>query len=321
MSITLTVAASDLMRCRFAVSPVWELQGALRTVLYPERHAVHLPWTRATTRHQDAVRTSVLAQLMPRRGYSPDFLSPPPLSPVATIADDLARVRATPPDQVAAELGRVADQFTEKPASLLALVDDPLHARDQLATALEHWWTHLLAPDWHRVRDTLEGDIAYRANRLAHGGFERLVADIHVGVRWEADTIVVDGLDDKRTLGGRGLLFVPSVFAWPSVAVVTDPYWQPTLVYPARGVGALWMRNTSATRKSIANLLGRTRAAILRELDEPLCTTALAARLGLSPSTASTHLTILREAGLTASHRVGHQVCHTLTTLGREFSN
>ena len=41
-------------------------------------------------------------------------------------------------------------------------------------------------------------------------------------------------------LRDRGLLFVPSAFAWPDVVLVTDPRWQPTLVYPARGVGTLW---------------------------------------------------------------------------------
>jgi hypothetical protein len=41
--------------------------------------------------------------LQPRRGYTPDFLSPP-TGPLAQFDDDLARIAATPPNQVSAEI-------------------------------------------------------------------------------------------------------------------------------------------------------------------------------------------------------------------------
>lgn len=316
MPITLRVDAADVLRCRFAISPVWETLAAVRTLLDPGRHAVNLPWLRASTGHQADARASELALLLPRHGYSPDFLTPAPLTPLTSIEEELARVRETPPERAAAELARLADSSQPRVRRLL---DDPARAIDTLATMVEQWWHRLLAPDWNRIRATLDGDIAYRANRVAQGGMELVVTDLHVDVRWSAGTIVVAGDDRRRDLAGLGLVFVPSVFAWPAVAVITDPPWQPTLIYPARGVGALWTRATATAPDHLAALLGRTRAAILCALTEPISTTHLASRLGLSPATVSGHLGVLRRAGLATAHRAGHQMRYARSTLGHQL--
>lgn len=52
------------------------------------------------------------------------------------------------------------------------------------------------------------------------------------------------------------------------------------------------------------------------EADRSLRTTELARHLAISPATASEHLTVLRQAGLTASLRDRNSVRHTLTPLG-----
>ena len=36
------------------------------------------------------------------------------------------------------------------------------------------------------------------------------------------------------------LLLVPTAFVWPEVWAMLDPPWQPAIVYPPRGLGALW---------------------------------------------------------------------------------
>jgi DNA-binding transcriptional ArsR family regulator len=102
---------------------------------------------------------------------------------------------------------------------------------------------------------------------------------------------------------------------WRSVATVVDEPWLPTIVYPARGVAELW-RAPSAPPEGLARLLGRTRALVLASLDRPLSTTALAALLELSPAGASRHLLALRDAGLVAGARHGHEVRYRLTDLG-----
>jgi hypothetical protein len=75
--IALEFGSSDLLRCRFAVSPLWETVAALRCLLFPQAHTLQLGWIRA----QPAVgslRLGALHALLPERGHVPDFLTPPP---------------------------------------------------------------------------------------------------------------------------------------------------------------------------------------------------------------------------------------------------
>lgn len=64
-------------------------------------------------------------------------------------------------------------------------------------------------------------------------------------------------------------------------------------------------------------LLGRTRAAVLAGVRDPATTTALAERVGVSLAAASQHATVLRNAGLVHTTRIGIAVLHSLTPLGR----
>ena len=64
---------------------------------------------------------------------------------------------------------------------------------------------------------------------------------------------------------------MPSVFNWPAVTVYTDQPWQPTLIYPARGVAAAWL-DTQPYQAALAELIGRTRATILELLTQPTST-------------------------------------------------
>lgn len=93
-----------------------------------------------------------------------------------------------------------------------------------------------------------------------------------------------------------------------------DPPWQPTVIYPARGIGGLWTEPEPGP--ALARLLGANRAAVLAALDAPSTTTALAHRLGLAPSSVSGQLSVLRDAGLLTSRRHGHQVLYERTPLG-----
>ena len=61
---------------------------------------------------------------------------------------------------------------------------------------------------------------------------------------------------------------MPSAYAWPVVAAIVDGPWQPTLVYPARGVAELWAVPTPPPR-ALARLLGQTRALLLVSLEPP----------------------------------------------------
>ncbi|WP_436739794.1 DUF5937 family protein [Streptomyces sp. BBFR102] len=322
MSVRLEVGSADLLRCRFALSPLWETVAAVRTLAEPRRQAYHRPWLREVAAGHDPARTAPLALLLPRTGSTPDFLTPPPTGPHADIEEELGRVAATPLVQVEAELrrtlhgpGRDGPPPAQAAARLLA---DPGRTLRELTELLRDCWRNLLAPRWARVRDLLEADIAVRSRELAAAGLRRTLTGLHPAVGWEEPgTLRVDAPHRAvRRLGGAGLLLLPSAFVWPALTVVTDPPWQPTLIYPARGVGELWREGGPAAPRALARLLGRTRARLLAALDEPATTSRLARAHGLSPATVSAHLTALRESGLVTRRRIGRAVAYARTPLG-----
>ncbi|MFI0999353.1 DUF5937 family protein [Streptomyces galbus] len=317
-------AEEDFLRCRFALSPLWETQEAARTLKRPERHGYHLPWLR---RHRAAVRAldlSGLWLLMPRRGHSPDWLCPPPIGPTASFAEEIAAVRAADPGAAREDTAR---SLAATPGALdspqgRAWLADPQRMVRELADLLERIWHTLVAPDWPRLRALLEADIAFHSRRLAEVGLGGVLPEINRRCGWDAGTLTVgSGGRHERHLGGQGLVLMPSVFVWPDVVSGFDPPWQPTLVYPARGVGGLWTEAADRGGDALVRLLGRGRAAVLAALDDPATTTALAHRLGLAPSSVSAHLTVLRDAGLLAARRYGHQVLYERTPLGMALAS
>ncbi|MGW7612828.1 DUF5937 family protein [Streptomyces sp. NPDC054766] len=309
----------DLLNCRFAVSPLWETQEAVRTLNRPSRHGYHAHWLRRMRTAAAGLDLAPLWLLMPQRGYSPDWLGPPPLGPAASFEEELAAIRAADPDVAREESAR---SLAATPGALAsprgrALLADPARMVRELTGLLEQAWHTLVAPDWPRLRALLEADVAFHSRRLAEVGLGGLLPEIDRRFGWRSHTLTVEvGGRHERHLAGQGLVLMPSVFSWPDVISGFESPWQATLVYPARGIGGLWAEPTDRTPDALVRLLGRGRAAVLTALDEPAGTTALAHRLRLAPSSVSAHLAALRDAGLLVSRRYGHQVLYERTPLG-----
>lgn len=316
-----TFQITDPTSCRWAISPLRETISAVRMLLRPHRHGYHQPWLRDIAPALDELDLTPLLQVMPRRSYHPDFLLPAPLTPNPRFADELALVRRTPARQVRMELSRcLRGQHERLPPPAQALVDHPLRARDLLADTISACWERLISPWWQRIRDVLAGDIAYRTRLLADGGLAAVLSDLHPKVHWQHPTLVVDlpgsGFRDVEDVG---LVLMPSTFEWPNVGVVLDKPWLPTIDYPARGIAALW-EPRSDPPAALARLIGETRAVLLAALTEPTSTTALARRCDLPNSTVSEHLTVLRNAGLVTTHRIGRYLHHSRTPLGTQLA-
>jgi hypothetical protein len=197
------------------------------------------------------------------------------------------------------------------------LLDDPARAIPAIAELIRAYFDRALAPHWSRIRSVLEGDVLHRARQLTDGGARRLFADIDPTVRWRDGVLEIDKRASQEVdLADRGLLFVPSVFVWPRVVLVTAAHWQPTIIYPARGAGALWAPDGEHDAAALGALLGRNRAALLLALDRPRSTTDLAALAGITPGGVSQHLSVLRAAGLVRAHRVGRSVLNLRSAAG-----
>ena len=332
MVLRIAVGNEDLTMSRFALSPLWELTQALRQLARGRRQrdeTVLRPWLlRARNRYRALARETdlgVIDALSPP-GWGADFLAPVPASVHTTIGDLLDQVRSTPADQaqreVAVALGR---QPQVDPRVERILTSDRVagYIADVLAAA----WQALLEPEWRTLRAILERDVIYRAGQLASRGWAAALTDLHADLSWRQGRIEMsrwsagDGADaradDGADLGGRGLLFIPSVFVWPRLALSLDPPWPPALIYPARGVSALWEQpGRTGPGTALHRLLGGSRAAILLALEDPASTTQLAATLGQSLGGIGDHLTVLREAGLVARARSGRSVLYRRTPVG-----
>jgi hypothetical protein len=322
VAISLGFGPSDLARCRFAYSPMFETLAAVRIATGPQGPGPglhHSRWLRDARPRLRALDLRPITLLQPRRGYTPDFLSPPPLAPSSDFEAELTRVAATPAPVVRQEielslLETPGAQTTELGRLLLG---DPAEVLSLLVQLVRAAWQALVEPVWPRVRAALEADIAYRSRRLAEGGLDHLFADLDQTLRWTGHTLVRDpGGNEHVELAGRGLLLMPSAFKWDEAIVITQPPWQPTVTYRVRGLGDLWQPAQADPSAALERLIGGTRATLLTGLDEPASTTWLARRHELAPGTVSEHLKVLREAGLVVGERHRHEVRYRRTRLG-----
>jgi DNA-binding transcriptional ArsR family regulator len=315
--ITYRFTTEDLLHIRFAISPLFDLTWSTNTLRDPARRSLHLPWVRAAQQRLEGLDWRLLAALATSTGPDvPDFISPPPTTPLAELEGELERIRATPPERVAQE---VEWRFAKEPEpdDLAPLLDDPKRLLDVLVEQMRAYWERALAPWWPEIRAVLEADIHVRARRLIAGGALSVFSDLHPSVRWRDGQIEVERRHEQHVeLGGRGMLLVPAAFAWPDVFALTDEPWEKALVYTPRGVGELWAPGEDCDPDALAALLGGRRAEILVALRAPAATSDLAARLGASAAGVSEHLGVLRRAGLVTAQRDGRRVLYRRTAAG-----
>src|SRR3954469_16151268 len=312
-------SVEDLARTRFAISPMFELERSLLALRDPSTAALHVPWLRSLSGRLAGIELEPAVALTPASGYSPDFTTPPPAGPLGRIEDDLAALRATPVRQIRRDMELFRSQHPRSRV-VQPWLAHPRREITRLAKVLQAYWDRALAPVWPRIRAFLDADIAHRARQLTEGGADALFTDLHPEVTWRGDRLDVAVRRHEATieLAGRGLLLMPSAFQWTRPAVIDLAPWQPTLIYPARGIATLWAAGAHAPG-ALARLLGATRAAAVADLDAPRSTSDLARRLSISPANASHHLTALRGAGLVTARREGRVVLYVRTPTGDQL--
>jgi DNA-binding transcriptional ArsR family regulator len=328
MLLVLELDVADLAATRFAISPLNETVRAVLLLGDRNTPMVNAPWVR-WARSELSRRPLRLPRLWPLivNGLTthPEFLAPAPQARTPELETELAWLRATPAAAVRASLRRVWEGHPW-PESARELAARPRESLAEIAAEIAEFYDRLIAPHWERIRPVLEADIVYRAGLLAGGGARSLFSDLHPDLRWSGGTLTLTDTDHgpspfKIMLGPDGVVLMPSVFNWPQVSLSLATSTQTILMYPARGTatvweGGAWAGLASEREEAAEALLGAPRVRLLTALRSPATTTALARRLGVTPSAVSQHLAVLHRGGLVDKRRSGRAVLYQTTALG-----
>jgi hypothetical protein len=307
--------AEDLARVRVAPGPdpLWEILLSLHVLRQRSATPVFGTW-RTNVRSTLPDDTRWLMQLAPPVGYSPDFLTPTAGS--CALDAGIDAILSTPVESLRADLAQLDCQQRLDPRTHLLASGDTA-TLDSLGEALRAYHRHALAPIWDEIRAVVDADRAVRARSFLDHGCEGMLAALHPTISWTPPVLSIESRFPHRDvhLRGQGLVLVPSYFCWERPIMLRDQRHPPVLVYPI----ARDLHVTSAGKRSLEALLGRTRAAALAVIAGGCTTTELARRLGISAASASAHATVLRDAGLAVAQRHRNSVLHTASALGVEL--
>ncbi len=328
MSLRIHFTCDDLARTIVAPEPdpLWEVLLSLHLLQTDEDQPLFGRWRRQVRRQLQASDRRLL-DLAPPEGYSPDFLTPSAddrKNGLATndLEGGLSAILQTPSARVAAELELLVGRGPLTPW-MKRLASGEEAARRELADLIRRYHRIAIAPYWTAIQREVHRDLAARSRAALTGGFTSLAGQLHPDVRWSPPRLEVHAgrMDRDIDLAGRALRIVPSIFCRRHPIMLGDPRLPQVLVYPVEP-DPTWFDSRALPRdgRALAALLGRTRAAVLGSVAENGCSTSeLARRLGISPASASEHASVLHQAGLIRTHRVGTAVRHTLSPTGAEL--
>ena len=299
---------------------MWETLLSLHMLQERQVPPTYAGWRAHVIRHLDPGLRPLLA-LAPPKGYSPDFLTPE--IGADGIQGGLDALRHTPAATFRRDLSLLSDHQPGAGRRFTALADGEKSAVLNLAGAIERYYETALGPYWMQIRAAVGATRVSHAKEVASGGLERLFGGLHPNVRWRRPVLELHGftVDRDLHLGGKGLRLIPSFFCRRHPTVLRDPDLPTVLVYPIDTGLAGLAPARRGTDSPLAALVGRTRAAILEATADGCTTTELARRLGISPATASHHASVLRDAGLITTIRIGTSVLHTLHPRGEMLVN
>ncbi|WP_406059573.1 helix-turn-helix domain-containing protein [Streptomyces sp. NBC_01077] len=319
--IRIELDEASLGATRIAISPLRDAFCSMHLALPHRRPSwPYQEWVgqaREVWREDDRLRP--LWDLFAEERYVvSDFLLPRPVGTVH-VQEELALLRATDPAFVREQAAVCYPGMADAPF-LRPYLKDPEAACAALADAYGAYWEGAIEPYWPTMRRLVEDEVLVRARTFATEGIDALFTGLESRARWEPPVLeLTKYIEAEYAPGERRLVLVPLVFAEGCRLYSTDDPEVFAVTFQARGAAALREPPEPVAEDRLGLMLGRGRAAVLRELGGPLTTAGLADRLGLAPSTVSEHLSVLAEAGVVTRHRVGRSVYYQLTDTGRSL--
>ncbi|MDL4816554.1 ArsR/SmtB family transcription factor [Actinomadura opuntiae] len=272
-------------------------------------------WRRRTRPRLDPVMQPLFA-LAPPWGYSADFLTPPDAGGGLQVA--IETVLSTPKQQLRQNADQLPVRRPSKGFVSAIRLGDP-EALRELGTALSRYHRESVEPYWDTIDAGVQAERARLARAFLDGGTEGVLAALRPLAVWEPPVLSLPRHPADRDiyLDGGGLILQPAFFCWRAPTTLRSPDGPQVLVYPIEHDLTWLTRDVTSAVRPLAALIGPTRAVVMTVVAElPVSTTELARRAHISAASASEHARVLRDAGLLASHRDRHRVCHSLTPLG-----
>lgn len=301
--ISIGLTAEDLSQMRLAISPIWEAVLSIRVLQDPQRHSLYLGWVREA-QPQVTRMLPALSALVPRQGYFPDFLTPPPTTDQGSIGEALTQAAATPPEVIRAQVKILLGDYPETEAALSPFLHNPSAALADYLALMADYWDQVMATHWQYLFPILEADVLHMARTLATQGPAALFEGMHPQLRFSDSRLEVEkAVDYELHPAGQGLRLIPTVFSWPHIYVLTEgPII--TIGYPARGIGR-WDQRSEGAQQILAKAVGNARARVLHALDHPQSVSDLADRLYVTAGALSQQLSRLKAAGLVVAFSEG----------------
>ena len=186
---------------------------------------------------------------------------------------------------------------------------------------MREYWKLAIEPHWPRIRPLHEADVTYRARQLALGGAELLFADLHPMLDWQDGALVIDKqfYEDRRPRRQGPPADPRACSTGPASRSCSEAEQPDAVLLPPRHRHAVGRRRRPQRTGAMDDLIGGTRADILRVLEVPMTTGELARRLHLTPAAVSQQLGVLRRAGVVDARRQGREVYSELTSDGRKL--
>jgi DNA-binding transcriptional ArsR family regulator len=254
----------------------------------------------------------ILLDLVPASGTCPIFLDP--ISD--GLNEGLEEVQRTPSAQVTAELHRVFPTGPPAPWTTLLTTRDQT-AWGELDNAMRLAHRHIFRDAWSRIRRSFQAELAWRGQLIAELGVQDALSALHPAISWNGAVLQIKAVTDLDIYpNGAGLTLLPSVTWTGRPTIANHPDGSTAIVYPA--LTPLPLIDT-ADCDPLSDLLGRTRAEVLRATLAGHTTTELSRELGISLATVSGHTKTLRAAGLIGTVRDGKAVRHLTTPLGSKL--
>lgn len=325
--IALEIPGQGLRQVRFGWSMLTEMTLSLCEVGRRNKTPWIRRWWSDVNPQLPVGRLRLLREVAPGPGrVLPDYLVPPSAGRSPSLEDQLHVLVTTPVEQVRIAIADViaGSACIGIPGLPLPQTSRLLDSRGEgaylevLAGELEAYWKVAIAPYWGRLRSGLERELDYRSRLLATAGLESAVADVSWRLSWCHDALLLNVPMRDHRLTEAGLWCTGSIFMHhDGLLLGRRPYGADEIFYPAYGSGAAWEHQSRPTpSRTLRELLGETRAALLMDLDAAHTTADIASRHGLAASTVSYHLTILYQAGLLERRREGKYVWYERSQFG-----